>query len=205
MTQTADLLTDWQDIDLPDAQLRYWPQFVDRATADRWFEALRDTLAWHQEEIIMFGRPTPVPRLVAWYGEPEARYRYSGVMHEPLAWTDALAQIRDRVRAAAGMPFNSVLANYYRDGADSMGWHRDSEDGLGRNPVIASVSLGGVRTFRLRHRRSRQVHSLDLVPGSLLVMGGPMQHHWYHAVPKTRKPVAPRINLTFRTILRPDR
>jgi len=142
-----------------------------------------------------------VPRLLAWYGDPEARYRYSGLEHQPLPWTPLLAEIRTRVQEACGRPFNAVLLNYYRDGNDSMGWHSDDEPELGRDPLIASLNLGGTRRFDLRRKGTTRIgHSLELGDGSLLVMGGQTQHHWQHQVAKTRKPVAPRINLTFRLI-----
>ena len=96
--------------------------------------------------------------------------------------------------------FNSVLINLYRNGQDSMGWHSDNETVLGKEPVIASLSLGGTRRFQLKHRRSGELVSLDLPHGSCLIMQGRCQADWRHQVPKTRKQVAPRINLTFRTV-----
>jgi len=142
-----------------------------------------------------------MPRLIAWYGEPEAVYTYSGVRHVPMPFTPELAVIRARIEELSGAPFNSALANLYRDGRDGMGWHADNEAELGRNPVIASVSLGATRRFTLRHRRRKGLtEALDLEPGSLLVMEGETQHHWLHALPKTTRPVGERINLTYRLI-----
>jgi alkylated DNA repair dioxygenase AlkB len=171
------------------------------AVAAELFAELRQTLPWHQEQLVIFGRERSVPRLVSWHGDPAARYAYSGVLHEPAPWTPALARIRERVQQLAGSKFNSVLANLYRDGRDGMGWHSDDEPELGRNPLIASVSFGATRRFRLRHRRDRtQTHALDLTDGSVLVMGGATQHHWQHSITKTARPVGPRINLTYRQI-----
>jgi len=190
-----------RDLGLPDAEIRYLPGAFTQADADRLFDALRRGIDWRQEQITLFGQRRLVPRLVAWHGDPGARYTYSGAVHEPLPWTPALLELRDRVESLAGQPFNSVLLNLYRDGRDGMGWHADDEPELGRDPVIASVSLGATRRFRLRHRKHRDTIHVDLGHGSLLLMQGPTQHHWVHAVPKTSRPVGERINLTFRRIL----
>jgi alkylated DNA repair dioxygenase AlkB len=189
-----------QSLPLRDGQLRWWPDAFPRAAAVRLFDALQATLPWQQERLTLFGREHLVPRLVAWHGDPAARYRYSGVLHEPAAWTDALLEIRARVEALSGHGYNSVLANLYRDGRDGMGWHADDEPELGRDPVIASVSLGATRRFRLKHRASGETRALELTDGSLLVMAGPLQHHWLHSLAKTARAVGPRINLTFREI-----
>lgn len=193
------------DVPVPDGELRYWPHAFDGAEAQALFDALRRSVDWQQEEIVIFGEPKRVPRLVAWHGGPGAGYTYSGTFHAPRPWTPELAAIRRRVEALSGHSFNSVLLNLYRDGRDGMGWHADDEPELGRNPAIASVSLGATRRFRLRHRRNRaEPVTLALEPGSLLLMGGATQHHWVHAVPKTARPVGERINLTFRRILGAD-
>lgn len=186
---------------LADAELDYRPQWLDHHTADAWLDGLLAETPWTQPSVQLYGRQYPVPRLVAWYGDAEAAYRYSGLTHQPLAWTPLLARIRARVEAAVGQALNGVLLNYYRDGQDSMGWHSDDEAELGRNPLIASLNLGGSRRFDLRRKgTSRIEHSLWLEHGSLLVMAGPTQHHWQHQVAKTRSPCAPRLNLTFRLI-----
>ena len=188
-------------IDLPGAELDLRPHWLDAATAATWFTELARDTPWEQPQLFIHGRHLAVPRLLAWYGDPEARYRYSGLEHQPLPWTPLLAEIRTRVQEACGRPFNAVLLNYYRDGNDSMGWHSDDEPELGRDPLIASLNLGGTRRFDLRRKGTTRIgHSLELSDGSLLVMGGQTQHHWQHQVAKTRKPVAPRINLTFRLI-----
>lgn len=182
-------------------QLRYWPAAFSRDEADRYLASLRRSLDWHGEEVIIFGEARPVPRLVAWYGEPDAVYRYSGVTHVPQPFTAELEAIRTRVEVLSGARFNSALGNFYRSGRDGMGWHTDDEPELGRNPMIASVSFGATRRFTLRHRRDKSLkHALDLEHGSLLVMEGPTQHHWLHALPKTARPIGERINLTYRCI-----
>jgi alkylated DNA repair dioxygenase AlkB len=198
------MLTGCQALDLVDGAGRYWPAAFPPAEADALFARLRGEIAWRQEEIVIFGERKRVPRLVAWHGNAGAAYTYSGVPHEPAPWTDALLEVRSRVEVLSGRAFNAVLLNLYRSGADGMGWHADDEPELGRNPVVASVSLGAPRRFRMRHRRRKeQTLDLELAHGSLLVMEGATQHHWVHAVPKTARPVGERINLTFRRIVTP--
>ncbi|MCY1401766.1 2OG-Fe(II) oxygenase superfamily protein [compost metagenome] len=188
-------------LQLPDAELRYEPCFLSREEASDWLARLVAETPWEQPEVYLHGRYYPVPRLVAWYGDPEASYRYSGLTHQPLPWTPLLAEIRARLVEATGQPLNGVLLNYYRNGQDSMGWHSDDEPELGHNPLVASLNLGGTRRFDLRRKgASRIEHSLELGHGALLVMSGPTQHHWQHQVAKTRTPCAPRLNLTFRWI-----
>jgi len=189
------------DLGLADGEARLWPAAFGPEDASRLFEALRVGIRWRQEEIVIFGQRRRVPRLVAWHGDPGASYRYSGTDHHPEPWTPDLERLRARVRELGGAEFNAVLLNLYRDGRDGMGWHADDEPELGRDPVIASVSLGASRRFCLRHRRRKDLKlDLELPHGSVLVMAGPTQHHWVHALPKTRRPVGERINLTFRRI-----
>lgn len=197
---TVDLFAD-NALSLAGADLDYQPGWLDAATAQNWFAQLQAKTPWEQPSLLIHGREYPVPRLLAWYGDAEASYRYSGLVHQPLPWTPLLAEIRERVQAYCGQALNGVLINYYRDGSDSMGWHSDDEAELGRNPLVASLNLGGARRFDLRRKGGSGIeHSLLLEGGSLLVMRGATQHYWQHQVAKTRKVVAPRINLTFRLI-----
>lgn len=179
----------------------YMPAFFEPREADRLLALLLnpggDAIAWKQERG-RFGRP--FPRLTALYGEPGVSYTYSGTKYECLPWTPELATIRRRVEEAARAPLNSVLLNRYRDGQDSMGFHADDEPELGENPVVPSISLGAERRFVLRHNRSGRRLEYVLRHGSLLVMAGTLQHHWQHALPKTRGEVGERVNLTFRRI-----
>ncbi|MFP5282829.1 MAG: alpha-ketoglutarate-dependent dioxygenase AlkB family protein [Actinomycetes bacterium] len=160
------------------------------------FTALSAAIAWEQHAITLFGRTVPTPRLTAWMGD--AAYRYSGVVNEPTPWPPLLTAIRDRLTEELGVEFNSCLANLYRDGSDSMGWHSDDEPELGPRPTIASVSLGARRLFAVRHRVNRERWTYPLGEGDLLVMREESQAAYAHAVPKTSRPVGPRMNLTFR-------
>ncbi|HBA65363.1 MAG TPA: alpha-ketoglutarate-dependent dioxygenase AlkB [Methylococcaceae bacterium] len=175
-------------------------QYYSSDEANELFAILFDRLVWQEESIWMFGKPVNVPRLTCWYGDPDAVYSYSGVKHEPLSWTAELNAIRQRIQSDFAYTFNSVLANLYRSGQDSMGYHADNEKELGINPAIASLSLGDERLFRLVHNKSKEKLDLALGHGDLLIMAGSLQHHWRHAVPKTGQFKSSRINLTFREI-----
>ncbi|GAB3574299.1 alpha-ketoglutarate-dependent dioxygenase AlkB family protein [Hymenobacter daeguensis] len=187
---------------LPQADLLYDASFLSATEATALLAQLTAETAWEQRAIRIFGQQMPQPRLTAWYGDAEARYAYSGLRWEPRPWSPALSALRQRVEAATGARFNSVLLNLYRTGQDSMGWHADDEPELGPAPAIASLSLGATRRFRLRPRAGlpHAPLSLDLPTGSLLLMRGPTQQHWQHALPKTARPVGPRLNLTFRWV-----
>lgn len=187
--------------DLPDADVAFDPLLFAQGDADRLFVALRDTTPWRQESIKLYGREIPLPRLTAWHGDEGAAYRYSGIANAPAPWTPALLEIKAAVEHAAGAAFNGVLLNRYRTGLDGVAWHSDVEPEFGGDPVIASVSFGATRRFQLRHKARKELRAeLDLTHGSLLVMRGATQRHWVHQVPKTKKPVGERINLTFRLV-----
>lgn len=189
------------EIDLPDGRLRLWPRAFEVGEAGELLAGLRQGIDWQPEEIVIFGARRPVPRLVAWHGDPSAHYTYSGTAHVPRPWTPELQRVRERVQGLTGARFNAVLLNLYRDGRDGMGWHADDEPELGAEPMIASVSLGATRRFCLRHRgRKDRKLDLSLEHGCLLLMAGSTQRHWVHAVPKTTRPVGERINLTFRLV-----
>lgn len=159
---------------------------------------LVDETPWESHNIVLFGREVPQPRLACWYGD--RAYTYSGLTLEPRALTPRLERLRAVAERLAGRSFNTVLLNLYRDGRDSMGWHADDERELGPEPVIASVSFGASRRFRLRHRESRETVEVALESGSVLVMRGLTQHRWVHDLPKSAKVTEPRVNLTFRHI-----
>ena len=187
---------------LPGALLCYRADWLAANEADALLVALMTTIPWERHRLRLFGREIEAPRLSCWIGDPGAAYTYSRVRFEPRPWPPVLAALRARLETVCDARFNSVLANLYRDGRDSMGWHSDDEPELGPEPLIASLSLGGVRRFRLRARDGRGASlALELAHGSLLRMAGATQRLYRHDVPKTRAVVAPRINLTFRCIL----
>ncbi|WP_306331472.1 alpha-ketoglutarate-dependent dioxygenase AlkB family protein [Vibrio injensis] len=184
---------------IQDGQLLWIPNFLSLEQADNAYKRLSLELNWQQQAIMMFGKPIMQPRLHAWYGEKA--YRYSGLSLAPQSWAPALLPLKAQCERVADQPFNSVLANLYRHGQDSMGWHQDNEPELGHQPVIASLSLGETRRFALRHIQSKEKLTFELSHGSLLVMAGDTQHCWQHTIPKTRQACQPRINLTFRQII----
>jgi alkylated DNA repair dioxygenase AlkB len=181
-----------------DGIVRLCEDALGEAAGWRLFEQLMALTPWRQEVATLMGRRVLIPRLTAWHGA--AGYVYSGIEMTPAPWNEPLLEIKAVAEACAGQAFNSVLLNLYRDGRDSVSWHADNEPGLGRDPVIASVSLGAMRRFQMKHRRREARVALDLRSGSCLVMAGATQHHWLHQVPKTSRPVGPRINLTFRAM-----
>lgn len=189
-----------QYVELPPAGARLWPRAF-AAESAALVAALQAEVQFTQHRVRLFGRELPAPRLSAWHGDAGCDYRYSGVTYAPQPLGPVLQALRARVEEACGHRFNSVLLNLYRDGSDAMGWHSDDEPELGLAPVIASISLGAPRRFLLRSRAlPRQRQSLQLADGSLLLMEAPLQAHWQHALPRTRRPCGPRLNLTWRLI-----
>ena len=185
-----------------EARLELVPDFLPAEDHRGLFERLRRGVRWEQSKIHIAGRWIRIPRLNAWYGDAGSSYRYSGRLFEALPWNEELHALRLLVERECGARFNSVLANLYRDGADSVALHADDEPELGECPLIASLSLGGTRKFQLKHKRNRALPRMDieLCDNTLLIMAGSLQHDWLHQIPKTRRPVPARINLTFRRI-----
>lgn len=185
-----------------DGEVVLYSQFLSESERQSLFQDLLGAMDWRHEPIRIFGKLVLQPRLTAWVGDPGLRYKYSGITLTAAPWNEPLLMIKKRIEEVLGCPFNSVLMNLYRDGADSMGWHRDNEKELGPQPVIASVSLGAERVFQLRRYRSGEKSiSVPLTSGSLLVMRGDCQTFWEHRIPKTSRAVGQRINLTFRRIV----
>lgn len=186
-------------IAIDDGTLVLFDDLVPAAESIRLFKQLRADIDWQQETLFLFGRDIATPRLTAWYGD--APYTYSGITHAPRTWLPVLSPLRQLVEQTTAARFNTVLLNLYRDGSDSMSWHSDDEPELGANPTIASLNFGATRRFRFRHKADHKKSvAVDLQDSSLLLMAGPIQHHWQHALPKSKKRLAPRINLTFRFI-----
>lgn len=189
------------DLNLPDAKISYVSHFLKPEAANSAFDIFLNELEWRQHPIKIFGKLLPQPRLTALYGIKDQSYTYSNLTLNPLKFTQELLEIHQKLKEFTNINFTHCLANLYRDGNDSMGWHADDEKELGENPVIASVSLGATRRFQLKHRADPTLkYQLELEHGSLLLMAGTTQHFWKHQLPKTKKPIAPRINLTFRTL-----
>lgn len=174
--------------------------FLSPEYADELFAQLLKAPEWCVERMVMFGRPLLAPRLSAFYGEPGVAYRYSGVVRPATGWPEGLRHVAEALAASVGWRFNYVLATRYRHGDDRLGWHADDERELGREPVIASLSLGATRMFRVRPRRGGASVGCALAHGSLLLMWGASQRDYKHAVPRTAKPVGERVNLSFRWI-----
>ena len=187
--------------DLPDAEIEYYPNFFENNRANEFFEKLKNEIPWQQDNITVFGKTHPQPRLTSLFGNEVKPYSYSNIVMQPNAWNPLLLFIKNEIEEMCFENFTTVLLNYYRDGKDSNGWHADNEKELGRNPVIASVSFGAERYFHLQHNTIKeQKLKIKLEYGSLLIMKGPTQHFWKHQIPKTAKEISPRINLTFRII-----
>ncbi len=157
-------------------------------------------IKWKQDRIKLYGKDIPLPRLTSWYGDAGKSYTYSGISSNPNEWNDGLRYLK-KIEQCAELEFNSVLMNWYRDGEDYINWHADNEKELGRNPVVASANFGATRDFVIRNKVDRSVKiKMPLKHGTLLVMRGELQHFWEHAVPKRKKVMQSRINLTFRRI-----
>ncbi len=190
-----------EKLPMQDAHVLFYPAFFPPAESDNLFKELSDSIEWKQEIITIIGQKIPLPRLTAWYGDEGKSYSYSGITVHPLVWTPTLLKIKETIETVVPHHFNSVLLNFYRDGRDSVSWHSDDEPELGVNPVIASVSFGASRAFQFKHKTQPDLRtSIELTHGSLLVMQGTTQHFWKHQIPKTKRPIGGRINLTFRII-----
>ena len=186
---------------LPDCDIWYYPAFLDADKATRCFEDLRRETPWRQDDIRVFGKTYPQPRLTALYGNNQKPYQYSNILMQPIKFTPLLEALKADIDKISGTCFSTCLLNLYRDGRDSNGWHADDEKELGTKPVIASLSLGEERSFHLKHKKNKELkHKMVLEHGSLLLMKGSTQHNWLHQIPKTRRPIGERINLTFRVI-----
>ena len=187
-------------LDMPDADLKYYPNFIPPEQTNAIMNSLQESLDWRQEQITLYGKTFDVPRLQAWYGDEQAGYQYSNLTMHPLPWDPILLELKQKCEKASNSHFNSVLANFYRHGQDGMGRHADNEPELGQQPVIASVSFGAERNLDFYHIQSKHKTRVPLADGSLLVMRGTTQSCWQHAMAKSKKHLEPRINLTFRYI-----
>ena len=187
--------------DLPNAEIEYYPHFFDGEKAHLLYDTLYKETPWQLDQITVFNKVYNQPRLTALYGNEGKPYSYSNIVMHPHKWNAPTLFIKNEIENYCKINFTTVLLNLYRDGKDSNGWHADNEKELGKNPIIASVSLGAERIFQLKHISLKEAQlKINLEHGSLLIMKGETQHFWKHQIPKTSKIVGPRINLTFRII-----
>ena len=186
---------------IDDGWILFEEEFYTQKESEDLYVNLLETLNWNQGEIVLFGKKYLTPRLEAFYADKNLNYSYSGQQLVKQDFNSILLKIKNKLEEKSGFTFNSVLANYYRDGSDSNGWHADNEKELGKNPLIASLSFGTERRFDMKHMNSNKRLKIALKSGSLLIMGGEIQHHWKHQIAKSKRINSGRINLTFRTIL----
>ena len=179
----------------------YYGKIMNQQIAQHYLDQLLHTIAWKQDEVIIFGRHIVTKRKTAWYGDRPYAYTYSRTTKQALPWTQGLRELKARVEAISGATFNSCLLNLYHSGNEGMGWHSDDEKTLVENAPIVSLSLGAERKFSLKHKETKQSVSVILENGSLLLMKGTTQTHWVHSLPKNKKVTNPRVNLTFRAMV----
>jgi len=187
-----------------DGTVNYHGRIFADAEASRYYETLMSTVPWKNDEAVIFGKHIITARKVAWYGDTDFSYTYSGTTKQALPWSRELLELKQTVEQQAGATFNSCLLNLYHSGSEGMAWHSDDEKALAWHSSIASVSFGAERKFAFRHKRTKQTVSMVLENGSLLVMKDSTQSHWLHRLPPTKRIAAPRINLTFRTMVLPS-
>ena len=188
-------------LDLPDAKIRYYKKFLSEQESNYFFDTFLSKIPWQQDEVRVFGKIFDQPRLTSLHSKTMNSYSYAGLTLQPKPMTSELLDLLKMVEGVCNNEFNCVLLNLYRDGSDSNGWHADNEKELGVHPQIASISFGSNRFFHFKHRSIKsENYKIKLYHGSLLLMEGPMQEYWLHQIPKTKKPLSPRINLTFRKI-----
>src|SRR5215203_4824055 len=186
-----------------DGTVNYYREILSSREANQYFDLLMQNILWKNDEVVIFGKHIVTKRKAAWYGDSDYLYTYSNTTKQALAWTKELSELKQIVEKLAGAKFNSCLLNLYHNGDEGMGWHSDDEESLGKNNTIASLSLGAERKFLFKHKQSKQTVSLVLEHGSLLIMKGATQANWLHSLPKSKNVTQPRINLTFRTIVKP--
>jgi len=202
MEQLSFFAEEGQSKGLPKELLEYHAGFIDRETSDHLLHTFITKTPWKQTVQKMWDKEYLTPRLTAWYGDIGTDYSVSGKISNPHPWTPELLMLKEKVEMVAGIQFNSLLLNYYRDGNDSVAWHSDRESVLGKNPIIASVSFGQVRSFDIRNKVDHSVHySVRLAHGSFLLMKAGLQENWEHRIAKSSKPMKARVNLTFRVVI----
>ena len=184
-----------------DGEAYYHENFLESKLARQYFNDLHDRISWEHDEFQMYGKKIITNRKVAWYGSKPFDYTYSHKTRKAEIWTRELKEIKQLIEIESRDSFNSCLLNLYFEGRDGMGWHSDNEKELLPNATIASISLGSDRKFSFKHKTTKETISLTLSNGSLLLMKGEIQEYWLHQLPKTKKIIGPRINLTYRSII----
>ena len=184
-----------------DGTVNYHGPILSVAESIYFYETLLREVPWKNDEAKIFGKHIITARKVAWYGDSNFSYTYSGATKQALSWTPELVALKTIVEKHTHSRFNSCLLNLYHNGNEGMAWHSDDEKSLGKDSTIASVSLGAEREFRLKHKKIDQKAFVLLESGSLLVMKDTTQTHWLHSIPKSKKIKVPRINLTFRSMI----
>jgi alkylated DNA repair dioxygenase AlkB len=185
-----------------DGMVNYFGSIFSTAEANRYYENLLNKIDWKNDEAIIYGKKIITKRKVAWYGDKEFEYTYSKITKKASLWTPELLELKRTVEEKSSETFNSCLLNLYHSGEEGMAWHSDAEKDLKKNGAIASVSFGAERKFAFKHKQTKETISLNLEHGSLLIMKGTTQTHWLHRLPPTTKVNTPRVNLTFRTIVK---
>lgn len=182
--------------------VNYYGSIMDRDKADLYFQQLLGTIAWTNDVAMIYGKRIETKRKVAWYGDEPFEYTYSNHTKRALPWTAELLELKALTEKLTEETYNSCLLNLYHSGEEGMVWHSDAEKDLKKNGAIASLSFGAERKFAFKHKETKEKVGLILDHGSLLVMKGTTQNHWLHRLPPTKLVKVPRINLTFRTIVR---
>lgn len=187
------------ELDILPGLLDYKARFFSEEESNILLHRFITEIPWEQRSVLMYGKEVITPRLTAWFGDLDVDYSVHGTGATPLLWTKDLLMIRDKITPLAGIEFNSVLLNYYRDGNDSVSWHTDNDGIPGRNRIVASISFGQTRRFDIRNKNDHSIkYAIDLENGSYLLMKGNFQDEWQHRIAKSSAPMNPRVNLTFR-------
>lgn len=184
-----------------DGTVHYYGKLLGAQEAYFYLERLLESIAWRNDEAVIFGKHILTKRKVAWYGEKAFEYTYSNTTKYALPWTEELLALKVLAERESGETYNSCLLNLYHSGEEGMAWHSDGETDLKKDGAIASLSFGAERKFAFKHKRTGDKVELILEHGSLLVMKDTTQTYWLHRLPPSKRIAGARVNLTFRTIV----
>ena len=180
----------------------YLKDSTDAPNYDDLLRQLSDRIPWQEDYFVAFDRKFLIPRKQAWFADDGLAYRYADNLLASQEWLPELLALRHWLESHTRYSFNAVLATLYRNGLDSVDWHADDERELGEDPVIASLSLGATRQFEFKAKDDEAIHSIDLAHGEWVIMPAGFQQHWQHRIPAQPEVLTPRINLTFRYVIR---